>query len=77
MTIKTIKILLTNGLDRISFETDLPSPYEVGWAPDLRLDASPDRAIAYCQQNFPGVPVEVIDGRSEKMRFSRVCFSRE
>ena len=58
-----IVILLTDGKDHILFKVKgLPSPYPaMGWEADPSMGAAKGHAQAYCAENFPGVPVEIID----------------
>lgn len=72
--IESITILLTEGTDRISFKTNLPTPYpEMQYPADLSMQARKGYGAQYCAENFPGVPIEIIDTTAHKtpMKFSR------
>ena len=72
--IRAITILLTDGTDRISFKTELPTPYpEMKYPADLRMDARRGYGEQYCRENFPGIPIEIIDTMAHKtpMKFTR------
>lgn len=71
---KIVIVLMDSGCDKVSVVTDLPEPcwpYE-STGNQLRFETPPDKAQAYVETHFPGVPVEVIDARQK----SHVKFSK-
>ena len=63
MNIKNIIIMLNSGADIIYFVTDLPAPFECH--PEdkaaLKLEVSKNKGKKYVEDNFPGIPYEIID----------------
>lgn len=60
--IKSITILTGRGSDEIGLETDLPnevSPCQGNAC--LTVHVSRGTGKDYCEQNFPGIPVKVIE----------------
>jgi hypothetical protein len=62
-----IQILLTHGMDQCFAEIEgLTSNLFYGNEPlSVRFDCRHGTGAQYCAENFPGVPVEVINTRSK------------
>lgn len=73
MNIRSITIVQGTGPDRVSLETDFPSPCPGFDSHELCLDfnAAADAGPAYVAQHFPGIPVRLVPRPGNNYRFSR------
>lgn len=65
--IKNIKIVLSENTDTIFIYPDLPTTFpEMKYEASLKLDARKGYGKEYCRNNFPGVPLEIINTKINK-----------
>lgn len=68
MNIRKIKILLTNGADKVMLYTNKPCPFVKEFLPsqpnlELTFECTYDTAKEYVKNNFPNIAVEVFNVR--------------
>ena len=73
MKIEKITIVIGRGTDKIMLQTNFPSSLPKVSQENLSLDfdAEKDTGKEYCERNFPGIPIKVVNGRVQEMKFVR------
>jgi hypothetical protein len=66
ININKIVVLQGYGTDKVRLCTDLPCAIvsnSIGDPTDLGLETTKGAGVSYAEQNFPGIPIEVINMR--------------
>ena len=71
MKVNKIRIITGVGTDRIVLYLDLPPSWEDDECLTTDFDIRKGDAVEYCQKNFPGIPVTILNVPRHQSNFSR------